>query len=179
MLQLLIRSEWYSWHFPELVKIVNDNILYARLAKLIGDRGSLVADAKTLEALNKVTSDEAVSNTILTAAKTSMGYDISEFDLRLVNKFVPSRAFIYPPRFAARVVSLAEFRAKLSVYLRTKMSVVAPNLSALIGDVVGARLINHAGYLFTFRALIFKVSNYLGEIPCVYCPNFGRRKGFV
>jgi RNA processing factor Prp31 len=29
-------SEWYSWHFPELIKIVNDNILYARLVRLIG-----------------------------------------------------------------------------------------------------------------------------------------------
>lgn len=30
--------EWYSWHFPELVKIVNDNILYARCALAIGNR---------------------------------------------------------------------------------------------------------------------------------------------
>jgi len=30
--------EWYSWHFPELVKIVNDNILYARCAIAIGNR---------------------------------------------------------------------------------------------------------------------------------------------
>ena len=30
-------------------------------------------------------------------------------------------------------------------YLQEKMSVVAPNLAALIGDVVAARLISHAG----------------------------------
>ena len=23
--------EWYSWHFPELVKIVNDNYQYAKV----------------------------------------------------------------------------------------------------------------------------------------------------
>lgn len=24
--------EWYSWHFPELVRIINDNYLYTRAA---------------------------------------------------------------------------------------------------------------------------------------------------
>lgn len=28
--------EWYSWHYPELVKIVNDNIKFVQLVKLIG-----------------------------------------------------------------------------------------------------------------------------------------------
>lgn len=30
--------EWYGWHFPELEKIVQDNILYAKAVKLMGDR---------------------------------------------------------------------------------------------------------------------------------------------
>ena len=30
--------EWYGWHFPELTKIVQDNILYAKTVKLMGDR---------------------------------------------------------------------------------------------------------------------------------------------
>ena len=30
--------EWYGWHFPELAKIVQDNILYAKSVKLMGDR---------------------------------------------------------------------------------------------------------------------------------------------
>ena len=33
--------EWYSWHFPELVKIVNDNYQYARLALFIKEKTSL------------------------------------------------------------------------------------------------------------------------------------------
>lgn len=31
-------KEWYSWHFPELVKIVPDNFTFVRLAQLIGNR---------------------------------------------------------------------------------------------------------------------------------------------
>lgn len=30
--------EWYGWHFPELAKIVQDNILYAKTVKLMGYR---------------------------------------------------------------------------------------------------------------------------------------------
>lgn len=34
-------SEWYGYHFPELVKIVNDNHMYVQLANLIGRRTTL------------------------------------------------------------------------------------------------------------------------------------------
>ena len=36
--------EWYSWHFPELVKLVNDNYQYAKLALLIKDKTTLAED---------------------------------------------------------------------------------------------------------------------------------------
>merc|ERR1711899_77663 len=49
--------------------------------------------------------------------------------------------------FASRVIGITEYRKELSTYLRSKMSVVAPNLAVLIGDTVGARLISHAGSL--------------------------------
>jgi len=31
-------KEWYSWHFPELAKIVTDNVVYAESVVLIGMR---------------------------------------------------------------------------------------------------------------------------------------------
>ena len=49
--------------------------------------------------------------------------------------------------FADRVISLADYRKSLHEYLKSKMYKVAPNLSALIGEMVGARLISHAGSL--------------------------------
>merc|ERR1719242_867895 len=49
--------------------------------------------------------------------------------------------------FANKIISLSDYRSQLMTYLRSKMSVVAPNLAALIGDVVAARLISHAGSL--------------------------------
>merc|ERR1712080_276569 len=47
----------------------------------------------------------------------------------------------------ARVIGLSDYRKELVVYLQNKMEAVAPNLAALIGDTVGARLISHAGSL--------------------------------
>jgi|Transcript_10630 nucleolar protein 58 len=29
-------KEWYSWHFPELGKIISDNVIYAKVVKKIG-----------------------------------------------------------------------------------------------------------------------------------------------
>merc|ERR550534_1141404 len=49
--------------------------------------------------------------------------------------------------FANKVISLADYRKKLQGYLADKMGAVAPSLASLIGDVVGARLISHAGSL--------------------------------
>merc|ERR1712151_1105712 len=49
--------------------------------------------------------------------------------------------------FAHEVVKLAAMRQSLHDYLKAKMDFVAPNLCALIGEIIGARLISHAGSL--------------------------------
>jgi RNA processing factor Prp31 len=72
---------------------------------------------------------------VLLGARTSMGMDVSEGDLVNINSF------------ATRVKDLLEYRTGLYSYLQDKMDVVAPNLKELIGDVVAARLISHAGSL--------------------------------
>ncbi|KAJ5601880.1 hypothetical protein N7510_011414 [Penicillium lagena] len=126
--------EWYSWHFPELVKIVSDNQRYAQVALFVKDKNSLTDESlHDLAAL--VEDDKDVAQNIVDAAKHSMGQEISESDMENVTSF------------AGRVVKLAKYRKSLYDYLVAKMSVVAPNLAALIGEVVGARLISHAGSL--------------------------------
>lgn len=63
------------------------------------------------------------------------GQDLSPIDL------------INVQQFAQRVMDLSEYRKRLYDYLVTKMNDIAPNLASLIGEVVGARLISHAGSL--------------------------------
>lgn len=79
--------------------------------------------------------DEGMAKQIVEAAKTSMGYDISEIDMLNVQTF------------AERVINLEEYRQRLREYLNNRMHSVAPNLSSLVGEIVGARLISHAGSL--------------------------------
>lgn len=31
-------KEWYSWHFPELARIITDNQVYVRLIDLFGNK---------------------------------------------------------------------------------------------------------------------------------------------
>lgn len=126
--------EWYGWHFPELFSIVSDNLTYSRLALFIGDKSTLSED-KLHEIAALVNDDEEKAQEILTRAKISMGRELSEVDMNNISTF------------AGKVVKLAEYRRTLYSYLVDKMSTVAPNLAALIGEVVAARLIQKAGSL--------------------------------
>ncbi|KAK9480557.1 hypothetical protein V1514DRAFT_302625 [Lipomyces japonicus] len=126
--------EWYSWHFPELFKIVSDNYTYSKLILYIKDKVSLNEDSlHDLAAF--VNDDAAIAQSIIDAARVSMGQDISEGDLANITVF------------AQKTVNLADYRRQLHGYLSEKMNTVAPNLSELIGEIVGARLISHAGSL--------------------------------
>lgn len=88
--------EWYSWHFPELSKVITDNYLYARCAEFIQRRESLTPE-RVVE-LGAVLMDAEKATLVFEAAKTSMGMDISDIDLLNIHTF------------ALRVSKLAEYR---------------------------------------------------------------------
>ena len=100
----------------------------------IGDKSRL-SDEDLHELAAVVDDDESVAQAIINAARTSMGRDLSAADMEIVMAF------------AKRTASLAAYRKQLSNYLGSRMNQVAPNLAALIGDTVGARLISKAGSL--------------------------------
>ncbi|KAL6740932.1 hypothetical protein Aduo_014235 [Ancylostoma duodenale] len=127
--------EWYSYHFPELFKLVPDQYKYARLAVAILDRNKISENENIHAEITEIVEDEDKATEILEAARTSMGMDISEMDLANIE------------RFASRVASLTEYRQRLHEYIKDRMNSCAPSLSALIGEQVGARLISHAGSL--------------------------------
>lgn len=64
-------SEWYGYHFPELIRIVSDNSMYCRLARLIGNRKELTDES--VESLEEVVMDNAKAQAILDASRSSMG----------------------------------------------------------------------------------------------------------
>lgn len=122
-------QEWYGWHFPEMGKIIVDNLAYARVVKAMGFRTNAVStDFSTLL-------PEELEATLKAAAELSMGTEISTSDMDHIHSLCD------------QVISITEYRTQLSEYLRNRMQAIAPNLTALVGELVGARLISHAGSL--------------------------------
>ena len=71
------------------------------------------------------------------AAEISMGTEISDSDMSHIHSLCD------------QVISISAYRSQLAEYLRNRMNAIAPNLTALVGELVGARLISHAGSLIS------------------------------
>ncbi|EAS02123.1 nucleolar protein 5a (macronuclear) [Tetrahymena thermophila SB210] len=126
-------KEWYGWHFPELAKIVTDNEVYTRLVDLFGPKTNATQDM--LEKVEEIVIDADISQQVIDAAKTSAGQDLSEMDNTCLKEL------------CGKIIKLIDFRKGIQSYLKSKMDAVAPNLTSLIGEGVGAKLISHAGGL--------------------------------
>merc|ERR1719145_334854 len=88
-----------------------------------------------MDPLAEACGSEEVAEEVVKALKMSMGQDIVDMDMQNID------------HFAGEVIKLAEMRQSLHDYLKAKMGLVAPNLCSLIGEIIGARLISHAGSL--------------------------------
>lgn len=124
--------EWYGWHFPEMGKIVTENVVYAKVVKLMGFK----TKAKDAD-FSTVGVPEEIAAEVRAAAETSMGTEITEDDLANILMLCD------------RVIELTEYRASLAEYLKLRMSAIAPNLTYMVGELVGARLISQAGSLMS------------------------------
>ncbi|KAM5153279.1 nucleolar protein 58 [Mantella aurantiaca] len=121
--------EWYGWHFPELGKIITDNLVYCKCVRAVGDRVNF-ANFDLSESL-----PEEVEAEVKAAAEISMGTEVSEEDI------------INILHLCDQVIEISEYRTQLYDYLKNRMMAIAPNLTILVGELVGARLISHAGSL--------------------------------
>lgn len=124
-------KEWYGWHFPEMARIINDNLAYSRVILSMGMR----TNAGTTDLTDIL--PEEIEGAVKAAAEVSMGTEITEEDLENIQAL------------AEQVAGFTEYRTQLSSYLSARMIAIAPNLTALVGDLVGARLIAHAGSLMS------------------------------
>ncbi|MGH0127049.1 UNVERIFIED_CONTAM: hypothetical protein FKN15_030436 [Acipenser sinensis] len=150
--------EWYGWHFPEIGKIITDNLAYCKSVKKIGVRTN-VATTDLSDIL-----PEEVEGEVKTAAEISMGTEVSEEDigniLHLCDQvieiseyraqlydYLKNRMMAIAPNLTIMVIEISEYRAQLYDYLKNRMMAIAPNLTIMVGELVGARLIAHAGSL--------------------------------
>merc|ERR1712224_259812 len=129
-------KEWYGWHFPELAPITKtDHLLYARIVLLLMDRVNVTS--RMIPHLSLITIDARKAREIVKIARVSLGQNITRSDLLVINSL------------AKRIVRLSEYRQKIHCYLNSKMNAIAPNLCALTGSDIGARLIYYSGSLLT------------------------------
>lgn len=129
-------KEWFGWHFPELARIIADNYVYVRIVNLIQTRQNFIENKEELfPKLEEITIESDLAKSITDAASASMGSELSEMDLVNVKYFCD------------KVSGLIRYREELLNYLREKMKKLAPNTSALVGEIVAARLISHSGSL--------------------------------
>lgn len=123
--------EWYGWHFPEMAKIVTDNTMFAKTVKKVGFRTNF-ATTDLSDIL-----PEDIEHAVKEAAEVSMGTEISKDDIENISDLCD------------QVASISIYRTQLFDYLKNRMMAIAPNLTCLVGELVGARLIAHAGSLMS------------------------------
>merc|ERR1711910_34207 len=109
--------EWYGWHFPELSKLVAENLVFARLVKEMGDR----TNAAKMDMSDVV--PENIEKEVKWAAEISMGTEISQEDIFNISNLCD------------QVIDMSKTRDELYSYLKERMAMVAPNLTVLVGEL--------------------------------------------
>jgi len=143
--------EWYSIHFPELDDLVRDHITYARIVSEIGDKSRIGRDR-----LVKLGFSSSKAERVERAAKESIGAELSDFDIRPMQTL------------AGIMIELNRLRDSLTEYVGQVMKEVAPNISELVGSLLGARLLSLAGSLESLAKLPASTVQVLGAEKALF-----------
>jgi len=130
--------------------VVNDNIMFCRVVKKMGKRNNVL----TTDFSDILPSE--LENELKEAAQISMGTEISEEDIDNIIEL------------CVQVIDIHEYRDELYEYLKNRMQAIAPNLTALLGELVGARLIAHAGSLLNLAKYPASTVQILGAEKALF-----------
>jgi nucleolar protein 56 len=122
--------EWYGVYFPELDRLVEKHETYARLVMNLGNRESF-----TIVNLENENMPKERDQLIAKAAESSIGADTAELDLEMVQAL------------AKDILDFYLLRKNMDDYIDHTMEEMAPNVRAVAGALLGARLIAMAGSL--------------------------------
>ncbi|MEM3616907.1 MAG: C/D box methylation guide ribonucleoprotein complex aNOP56 subunit [Candidatus Bathyarchaeia archaeon] len=143
--------EWYGIHFPELDRLLEKHETYARLIVNLGVRENFTAERLEKEGLPKSKAEQVAKS-----AQTSMGADLAEVDLAQIQAL------------SKTVLNLYELRQRLEDYIDSAMEEVAPNIKALTGALLGARLIALAGGLTNLAKMPASTLQVLGAEKALF-----------
>lgn len=142
--------EWYGLHFPELENLVDGIMGYCKVVRA-GRRQDM--DAGTFAGAGFPDSKADMLNLV---AKTSRGGDISDDNMQCIREM------------AGRVLDLYQARRSLEEHLEVQMRRAAPNLSAVMGTGVGARLLAKAGSLKRLSGMAASTIQVLGAEKALF-----------
>ncbi|NPB01982.1 MAG: C/D box methylation guide ribonucleoprotein complex aNOP56 subunit [Methanopyri archaeon] len=145
--------EWYGIHFPEINKIVKRHEDFVKLVSELGHR-----DNFTFDNIKEVLPEfpDHLAEKLEEAAKDSMGAEMDEKDLAAVQ------------RIAEIACELYEARREMARYIDESMDDVAPNVKALVGPLIGARLIALAGGIKEMARLPASTIQLLGAEKALF-----------
>ena len=153
ILNLLIgRSrEWYSLHFPELSRLIDKHETYARLVANLGRRENFSAKNLENEGLQ-----QRKATQIAKGMEGSMGADLRKEDIDLIQVI------------CKRTLELYKLRESIEQYIETVMAEVAPNLTSVVGPLLGARFIALSGGLTNLAKLPSSTVQVLGAEKALF-----------
>jgi len=122
--------EIYSLHHPSLSRLVEDNKQFVQTVSNCGGRSRINKEDLAASGLS-----DALVTSIMENLDDDTGAEFQDADIAILRKL------------AERIVTLHEMRHELEEYVSGLMDTLAPNVTALVGPLVGARLISLAGSL--------------------------------
>jgi nucleolar protein 56 len=143
--------EWFGLHFPELDRLVDKHETYARLVVELGTRENFTAENLEMEGLPKTK-----SRSIAKVSTASMGADLGDEDLNQIQDM------------CKRILELYGVRLSLEKYVDSVMEDVAPNIRAVGGSLLGARLLALAGGLLNLAKLPASTIQVLGAEKALF-----------
>ena len=143
--------EWYGLHFPELDRLVERHDSYAHLVAKLGNRRNFTPEALEAEGLPKDKSAELAK-----VAARSMGAELEDFDLAVLQSF------------CNLMLELYKFREKSEAYVGDVLKEVAPNMTAVVGAPLSAKLISIAGSLQNLAKMPASTLQVLGAEKALF-----------
>lgn len=122
--------EWYSLHHPSLGRLTEDQEIFAKILSACAGKSSISRDC-----LQSVGVPDSLTEQIFKALPGDIGADLQDSDFVVISNLAKSTMTLY------------QMRSELESYISIMMESVAPNIGALAGPMIGARLISLAGSL--------------------------------
>ena len=143
--------EWYGLHFPELADLIDEPEEYMRIVAELGSRKNY-----TVEGLKKILGSARKAEDVLEKARISIGAEMSPEDEERVKDV------------AREGLRLIKLKREQENYIKELMSAEAPNLSAIAGPILGAKLIALAGGLEKLARLPASTIQVLGAEKALF-----------